>query len=397
MTTASVTMANPHSAPRPTLDRAATWLLLLFVAALQMSIFAAQILLALMLVCWMALLVRDRVRPSAPPFFTALLVYSVLTLVSSAFSLEPSTRVLDDKQLVLFAVVPAVYDLARGKRASTVIDVIVTIGAASAAVGIIQYGMLHFDSLGKRPQGITHHYMTYSGFLMLVVCAALSRLVFGSRDRIWPALVMPAIVVALFLTLGRGAWVGTCVAVALILSLKDFRLIAMLPVVVAIVFAFAPDTVTKRMMSVFDLQDPTNRDRVAMLRTGVAMTQAHPLTGVGPNMVPKVYVQYRAPGAVEPVNPHLHNVPMQIAAERGIPALGVWLWFVVGLGVALLRIFRTSAERVLPATGIAALTAMLAAGLFEYNFGDSEFLMLFLVLITLPFAALRGDAPSTQS
>ena len=35
---------------------------------------------------------------------------------------------------------------------------------------------------------------------------------------------------------------------------------------------------------------------------------------------------------------------------------------------------------------------MLAAGLFEYNFGDSEFLMLFLVLITLPYAAER--APS---
>jgi len=34
---------------------------------------------------------------------------------------------------------------------------------------------------------------------------------------------------------------------------------------------------------------------------------------------------------------------------------------------------------------------MLAAGFFEYNFGDSEFLMLFLVLITIPFAALRPD------
>ena len=33
------------------------------------------------------------------------------------------------------------------------------------------------------------------------------------------------------------------------------------------------------------------------------------------------------------------------------------------------------------------MAGMLAAGLFEYNFGDSEFLMLFLVLITLPFAA----------
>jgi hypothetical protein len=32
---------------------------------------------------------------------------------------------------------------------------------------------------------------------------------------------------------------------------------------------------------------------------------------------------------------------------------------------------------------------MLAAGFFEYNFGDSEFLMLLLVMITLPFAAAR--------
>jgi hypothetical protein len=40
--------------------------------------------------------------------------------------------------------------------------------------------------------------------------------------------------------------------------------------------------------------------------------------------------------------------------------------------------------------GIAVIAAMLAAGLFEYNFGDSEFLMLFLVLVTLPYAAERA-------
>jgi hypothetical protein len=39
--------------------------------------------------------------------------------------------------------------------------------------------------------------------------------------------------------------------------------------------------------------------------------------------------------------------------------------------------------------GLAAVVAMLTAGMFEYNFGDSEFLMLFLVLVTLPYAAER--------
>jgi hypothetical protein len=40
---------------------------------------------------------------------------------------------------------------------------------------------------------------------------------------------------------------------------------------------------------------------------------------------------------------------------------------------------------------LAATAAMLSAGHFEYNFGDYEFLMLFLVLITHPFAAVRGS------
>ena len=44
------------------------------------------------------------------------------------------------------------------------------------------------------------------------------------------------------------------------------------------------------------------------------------------------------------------------------------------------------------AAGLAALIAMLAAGLFEYNFGDSEFLMLLLGLLTLPYAATRQTA-----
>ena len=388
MTTATATLTAPQA---PTLDRVATWLLWLFVASLQMSIFAADVLLSLLLVCWVALLVRDRARASAPTFLVPLIAYGAVTLASSAFALEPWTSFQDDKQLVYLLIVPMVFDLARGKRAHTVMDVIVTVAALGAAFAIVQYGLLHFDSLGKRPQGISHHYMTFSGFMMLGICSVLARLVFGERDRMWPALVLPAIIVALFLTLGRGAWVGTSIAVAVIFSLKNFRLMAAIPVVLAVAFALAPDTVTRRMTSVFDLQDPSNRDRVAMLNTGVAMVRAHPLTGVGPNMIEKVYTQYRAPGAVQQTNQHLHNVPMQIAAERGLVALGVFIWFVVRVGGSLLKMFRAGENRVLAATGLASLVAMLAAGMFEYNFGDSEFQMLFFVLITLPFAAIRPD------
>ena len=75
---------------------------------------------------------------------------------------------------MLFFIVPAVLGLARGRRAITVINVLVTVGGMSAVFGIFQYGILHYDNLGRRPQGTLGHYMTYSGLLMLVICVALA-------------------------------------------------------------------------------------------------------------------------------------------------------------------------------------------------------------------------------
>ena len=387
----ATTIGMPEAPTAPGLERLTTILLLAFVGAVQLSIAAAQILLGALLVCWITGMVRDKSRPTAPTFFVALLAYAGITLISSIFSIAPLESFIDDRQLLLFLIVPAVYDLARGHRASTATDVIVTVGAAAAAYGIVQYGMLHFDSLGQRPRGTLGHYMTYSGTLMLVVGVAGARLVFGTRDRVWPALVMPALVVALSLTLTRSAWVGACVAVGVLFILKDLRLLGLLPVIAALFFAFAPDSVTNRMVSMFDLRDPSNRDRLAMARTGAAMVRDFPLTGVGPAMIPKLYTQYRDPDAVQAMNPHLHNVPLQIAAERGLPALAIWIAFIAVLAYNLFRLFRSEHDQTLAAAGLATIAGMLSAGLFEYNFGDSEFLMLFLVLVTLPFAASRRD------
>ena len=126
------------------------------------------------------------------------------------------------------------------------------------------------------------------------------------------------------------------------------------------------------------------------------MIAAHPLTGVGPNMVQRLYVDFKGTDSVvvdgvTHINPHLHNDYLQIAAERGLPALALWLWFVVSLVRDLWKRFN-GGQRALAATALATITALLTAGLFEYNFGDSEVLMLVLVLITLPAAADRPAA-----
>lgn len=372
-------------------ERISLWSFYGFVGALQVSIAVAQVLLAVTLLSWIGLVAMGRARFAAPSFFRPLLVYAVLTLVATVFSVDPRASFLDDKQLLLFLTVPAVYEIARGERARTAVRVVITVGAASAAYGIIQYGILHYNNLGQRPQGAMGHYMTYSGLLMMVATTAAARLLFEKRDRAWPALVMPALLAALALTFTRSAWVGASVGIAALLLMKDFRLIGVLPVLLAIAVAFAPPQITRRFYSMFDLKDPTSRDRVAMMREGVRMIEADPLTGMGPNMVEREYVRFRDPEAVKPVNPHLHNVPLQIAAERGLPALAAWLWFVGSAAAGLWALLRSGRHPFLAAAGIGAIAGMLAAGLFEHNFGDSEFLMLLLVLLTLPFASERAE------
>jgi O-antigen ligase len=179
-------------------------------------------------------------------------------------------------------------------------------------------------------------------------------------------------------------------------------------VAAAVVIAVGPSQVTDRLYSTFRLTDDrhqsdttqsslrSNRDRLAMIRSGLRIVAKNPLTGVGPDMVPNVYPQYRDPLAVSQTAAHLHNVPMQIAAERGLPALALWLGFVYILLRDFLSRRKTAAVPSIAMAALACVVAMLSAGFFEYNFGDSEFLMLFLLLVTLPYAAERAAAAPPQ-
>ncbi len=381
-----------------TLERAAYWSMLAFVASLQVSIAAANILLGLTALLWLAIVASDRSRIAVPAFFWPLLAYAGWTLVSAFFSIDPRTSFIDSKQLLLFAIVPMAYRLLRGERSLTAVAVIISVAALSAAIGIIQFGILKWNDLEQRPKGSLGLYMTYSGQLMLVTCLVVARLLFWPRERVWPMLVLPALVVALVVTLSRNAWVGACAGVGLLLLFRDFRLLGLLPVAAALFIAVAPVTVTERVTSMFAIEQApgqisasvqSQQDRIAMIRSGIRMIKDHPITGVGPDMIEKVYPVYRDARAVNQLNPHLHNVPVQIAAERGLPALAIWLSMLVVLVRDYFRQRRLASWTFLANAGLACVAALVAAGMFEHNFGDSEFLMLFLLIATLPYAALQ--------
>jgi O-antigen ligase len=384
----------PHAAT--TARRAALVCLALTIATVHFSIAIAQIWLGLSAAAWVTMLSVERRRPSAPPWMLPLLLYAGWTLVSAASSPDPASSLADCKQLILLLLVPLTYEIVDEESAVALSTIVLGAAAASAVVGIGQYSILHYDNLGQRPRSTLGLYMTFSGLMMLALCLALARVLFMTRARLWPALVIPALSVVIALSLSRNAWVGAAAGVALLLVLRDVRLTALLPLAAGIFFAAAPDTILNRFYSIFDLQDLTVSDRFAMLRAGVEIVRDYPVMGVGPNMIERVYPLYRDSGAVLETTSHLHNVPLQIAAERGLPALALWVWFVAAVAIGAIALFRSAplegSKRFLSAGALAALAAMVAAGMFEHNFGDSEFQILFLALVTLPFAVARRSA-----
>ncbi len=105
-------------------------------------------------------------------------------------------------------------------------------------------------------------------------------------------------------------------------------------------FAFvvlAPVPVLARALSVTNLSDESSYDRLCMLEAGARMVAEHPLFGIGPNMVERLYPIYRHATASRLNVPHLHDSYAQLAAERGLPALASYLAL---LAVALARAWR---------------------------------------------------------
>ena len=369
------------------LERFAAGCLIASASLVTFKLLPAQVAFGLAALVWLRLVIAEGGIGSMPGFVWPLAGYLLWTMLSAVFSVDLRTSFVDLKQIVLFLMVPMTLRLLRGERAMTALNVIIAFGAAAALVAVVQSQVLGFDNLGNRPSGSLSHYMTYSGVIMLVLCAAVARLLFYAEQRVWPGVAIPALVVALAVTLTRNAYLGAGAAVAGLLALRKAKLLLVVPVAAVLFLIVAPDGIRARAFSVVDLQDDSNRDRLQMIAMGVDMVGDHPVFGVGPDMVGAVYGQYLRPDPVHTYNPHLHNVPIQIAAERGLPALGFWLAFVVIVLVDLVRQVRQGPAPAIAAAGLGATVAMVTAGLFEYNFGDSEFLMLLLCLITLPYAA----------
>ena len=374
-------------------------------AALMFSIAVGEILLGTALVTW---LVWNPRRPTLPSYFIPLCAFVLTTALSLAFSPDPEVNWFFRKTILFGMLFLGATFVNTPWRARTSIAVLLGAAALTSVLGIGQFAIKYIRFLSTpqaddpivlaRITGFMGHWMTYSGEQMLVWCASVPALL--SLGRRWYAALF-AVGTALILSFTRSAWLGAAAGFAAV-SLLLPRQVILKTVVPMLIIALPFSGLIYHRFAVSAETPNFGPDvaRVELRKAGLQMIREHPLLGVGPEQIAKEFRRLHA--GERPPNyfyGHLHNTFLQIAAERGLPCFATFLWFLFELYAGLFRIAKNpDAERKwIAISALAALSGFVVSGLFEYNFGDSEVLLLLLFIVSAPFGVIhdnRGNADS---
>jgi O-antigen ligase len=203
---------------------------------------------------------------------------------------------------------------------------------------------------------------------------------------------------ALVLGFTRSIWLATGAAGLYLVWCWRRRLLLLIPVVLVAGLWLAPSSIRSRAVSIFQPRQEidSNQHRIVCWRTGWQMIKAHPFFGVGPEQVKAQFDRYVPSDIPRPLPTgwygHLHNIYIHYAAERGVPTMLMLVWLLVKILFDFLVAIRRlppgpSDARFLLHGAVAVVLAIMIAGVFELNLGDSEVLAMFLVAVGCGYAA----------
>jgi len=386
----------------------AYWLAFGTAASILFSIAVSQILLGIGI---LALLVSRR-RLRFPPILLPLVLFFAATVVADLLSGDPLKGVPQIRKFFVFGIVLVIFNTFQS--ISQIRNLVVTwagIASLSAGLALSQFARRFDDAiqlhasvydyvLDGRITGFASHWMTYGGEQMIVLLLLLAMLLFapGGGWKIFGWAAAAIIWTAIVLGLTRSIFLAAVPAGTLVLAWNYKRwLVYAAPAIAVAMFLAAPPHIQDRVFSVFRPHGEvdSNSRRAIMARTGLRMIAAHPIFGIGPEQIQPQFLAYLPPNVAQPLPKgwygHLHNVYLQYAAERGLPALACMLWIIGKMA----RDFREALKmpgrqnaRFIWLGSLAVIAAVLAEGFFEYNLGDSEVLTMFLATMTCGYVAI---------
>lgn len=259
-----------------------------------------------------------------------------------------------------------------------------------------------------RASGWTRHYVTFAEILQMIAQLALGLALAHLRNHGPNRYFKIALVAASLLTMGivftamRTLLVAFAIGAA-VMAWRSLRGAYKVAFTFALFFVLAFGAVVvwqTRARNALMLGDPSSSLRAQVARVGLSRILIHPVFGHGMDAMKLHWNEWGFPGRDML---HLHSTPLQIAFDRGLPMLVLWLWMMALFWLHTARAEKTARD--LSDTNsyglllgiLGALTGFLASSLVNYNYGDAEATMMFWWLMGLAMVLSGQDAAESSA
>jgi hypothetical protein len=321
-----------------------------------------------------------------------LAAWMLVSLLATIFASQPLASLAKMKKLALFAMLywpPAIVH--RSWNLGRLFVFLLFAAGTTSLYGVTTFLWQGGPELGARIRGLHGFYLTNSGLLLLCTFPALSLAMcrtISPSFRCGAGLAALAILSSQVLGCLPGAWLGTAAGLfALALRARSAK-VALLGAGLIVFVVLGPPVFSERLGEFLDPRDDFRTGLENTWGNAARLFVADPWTGWGLHDLRAEFDAVKDPA--DRSEGHMRSVPWQIAVSMGVFGLAAFTWLVVAF-FRLLKRARGSASSPLAKAVIegteASLVAFLAAGLLEWNFGDSEILALLAFLLGAAFAA----------
>ncbi len=255
-----------------------------------------------------------------------------------------------------------------------------------------------------RVSGFLRQFLTYAEQMQILAMLAFGGLLTGVR--LWRtrtgrmklaiySMIFVLFSLALVLTATRAVIAALIIALVFISISFGRRLAQALALGAALSLGCAGYYVITITRLPVTLDDSASR-RMAYMQAGIRVIPQHPLLGVGMDSAKLHWHEWGFPGDYIT---HTHSTPIQIAMDRGLPALACYIWLIAAMMIMAWRGCKRSREgaddfgEALAVGNFGALIGFSLSSLTNYNFGDSETLM--LILFVSGLSAVRTKMSSS--
>jgi O-antigen ligase len=324
----------------------------------------------------------------------AFLLLLASQVISSVFSTDASQSFSNLRDLFFICIV---YLFATATRTKERFKEFVYLFILSATLMSI-FGLLQSVMGAHRITATQATPLTFSGILTIAFCVGLSFAAFGAsrRERFYLVPQVVLIFAALVFSYSRSSWLAVFAGILFLGIVRSKRLVPGLVAFTIIAFFVAPGSVRSRAVSIFDPHEPSNYMRLMLLRYSPEVIRDHPVTGVGLVDLLPVYDRYVYPHVPDNLKDirlgHFHNNLVQVAVQTGILGLTIFLFLVFNIVRSEWGGYRAAGDRFLKSISLgnlAAFVGFFVNGVFDYNFGDSEVIMLVWFTLGLSLACRR--------